>query len=87
MKLLIRGGSVHDPANGFDGDVRDPTIDGTRIAAPREATFLEPKYVIKGVRPVVEEGEAREPAGIGPGAAALARMRALSGPDPGEHKR
>ena len=32
-ELRIKGGTVHDPANGIDGEVRDVCIDGGRIVA------------------------------------------------------
>ena len=32
--ICIKGGTVYDPTNGIDGEVRDIWIDGTRIVAP-----------------------------------------------------
>ena len=42
-QLRIRGGAIHDPANGIDGDVRDICIDGGRIVAslPDDAPVLD----------------------------------------------
>lgn len=34
--ILLRGGTIHDPANGIDGQVGDLWIEGSRIVPPRQ---------------------------------------------------
>ena len=48
MTLRITGGTVHDPANGVDGDVRDICIDGGRIVADvgRDAREIDARGMI-----------------------------------------
>ena len=43
MTLKISGGTVYDPANGIDGEVRDICIDGGRIVAavPADARRID----------------------------------------------
>jgi formylmethanofuran dehydrogenase subunit A len=47
-RLRIAGGTVHDPANGVDGEVRDVCIDGGRIVAdlPADAPRLDARGMI-----------------------------------------
>lgn len=47
-QLRIAGGTVHDPANGVDGAVRDVCIDGGRIVAelPADAPRLDARGMI-----------------------------------------
>jgi formylmethanofuran dehydrogenase subunit A len=43
---LIRGGAVHDPANGIDGEVRDLWIaDGRIVDAPTDSSILPSKVI------------------------------------------
>jgi formylmethanofuran dehydrogenase subunit A len=47
-RLRIRGGAVHDPANGVDGEVRDVCIEDGRIVAslPDDAPVLDARGTI-----------------------------------------
>ena len=47
-RLRIVGGTVHDPANGVDGEVRDVCIDGDRIVAelPGDAPRLDARGMV-----------------------------------------
>jgi formylmethanofuran dehydrogenase subunit A len=47
-RLRIAGGTVHDPANGVDGDVRDVCIEGGRIVAalPADAPTLDARGMV-----------------------------------------
>ena len=47
-QLRIVGASVHDPANGIDGEVRDICIDGERIVAglPAGAPRLDARGMV-----------------------------------------
>ena len=46
--LRIAGGTVHDPANGIDGDVRDVCIEAGRIVAdvPKDATTIDARGMV-----------------------------------------
>ena len=54
--LRIAGGTVHDPANGVDGEVRDLWIDGDRIVAAPTDGEIRPARTIDATGLVVMPG-------------------------------
>ena len=54
--LKIAGGTVYDPANGIDGEVRDLWIDGGRIVAPPGDPAVRPARTIDAAGLVVMPG-------------------------------
>ena len=52
--LKISGGTVYDPANGVDGQVRDIWIDGDKIvAAPADAATRPARSMPSSMKPLV----------------------------------
>src|SRR5438105_13948383 len=52
----IAGGTVYDPANGIDGEVRDVWIDGDRIAAAPGDPSVRPERTLDATGLVVMPG-------------------------------
>jgi formylmethanofuran dehydrogenase subunit A len=52
----IAGGTVYDPANGIDGEVRDLWIEGDRIAAPPSDPAVRPERTLDASGMVVMPG-------------------------------
>jgi formylmethanofuran dehydrogenase subunit A len=79
--LKIAGGTVYDPANGIEGEVRDLWIDGERIIAPPADPTLKPARTLDAAGLIVMPGGVDMHCHIaGPKVNAARRMR------PEEHR-
>ena len=83
MLTVIKGGTIYDPANGIDGEVRDLYIDNDRLV-PCPATDQHIDHVIDAHGMIVMAGGIDIHTHIGGGKANIARMMMADYSDP-EH--
>ena len=72
MLIKFTGGTVYDPANGINGDIRDIFVENGRIVSPSADARIHEEYSLKGR--VVMAGAIDPHSHIGGGKVTIARM-------------